>query len=132
MTRARGAAPGTVLVVHPGAELYGADRMVLESVEGLVAGGSRVVVSIPVAGPLTQLLEASGAELRPCETPVLRKAFLGPRGLVALTGIALRSIGPGLRLLREIRPDVVYVSTLTVPLWIVLARLMRIPVVAHV
>ena len=132
MSRAAGAAPGTVLVVHPGAELYGADRMMLESVEGFLAAGSRVVVSLPVPGPLTAAVEATGAQLRPCPTPVLRKAFLGPRGLVQLAGITLRAVGPSLRVLRQIRPDVVYVSTLTAPLWILLARMLRIPVVCHV
>ena len=33
-----------VLVAHPGADLYGSDRMLLESVDGLVVSGHRVVV----------------------------------------------------------------------------------------
>ncbi|MGZ4801547.1 MAG: glycosyltransferase family 4 protein [Acidimicrobiia bacterium] len=122
----------TVLVVHPGAELYGADRMMLESVEGFVERGWRVVVSLPTSGPLVGAIESRGVEVRPCDTPVLRKAFLGPRGLLQLAGISLRALVPGLKLLRSVRPDVVYVSTLTLPMWIVLARCLRIPVVCHV
>lgn len=32
----------TVLLVHPGAELFGSDRMLLESAIGLVEAGARV------------------------------------------------------------------------------------------
>lgn len=32
----------------------------------------------------------------------------------------------------EVRPEVVYVSTLTIPLWALLARMRRIPVLSHI
>jgi glycosyltransferase involved in cell wall biosynthesis len=44
----------------------------------------------------------------------------------------LSGIVPGWRLLRRERPDLVYVSTLVLPLWLLLARLQRISTVCHV
>ncbi|WP_449372194.1 glycosyltransferase family 4 protein [Arthrobacter psychrolactophilus] len=122
----------TVLVAHPNPELYGADRMLLESVRGLVDAGSRVVVTLPDTGPLVSELQASGAIVEICPTPVLRKSYLTPRGLWKLAGETVKDTYLGVKLLLRISPDVVYVSTITVPLWIILAKLTRHPVVAHV
>lgn len=122
----------TVVVAHPSADLYGADRVMLNTVEALLGQQCRVVVTVPCPGPLVAALDATGAVVRFCPSPVLRKRALRPVGLLRLLATSLRSVVPGLRLLRACRPDVVYVSTLTVPLWLVLARLTRHPTICHV
>lgn len=121
-----------VLVAHPSADLFGSDRMVLESVEGLLAGGNDVIVTLPRGGPLVDELERRGVRVRYCPTPVLRRSLLRPLGSVTLVVESLRGLVAGLRLMLEERPDVVYVSTVTLPLWLVLARLTRRPSIAHV
>jgi glycosyltransferase involved in cell wall biosynthesis len=123
---------GTVVVAHPGAELYGSDRMALESMIGLVERGWRVVLAVPTAGPLVTEARQHGVEVELLDSPVLRKSLLRPLALAHLlgdSGPAARRIG---ELLRRVRPDVVYVSTISIPLWIARARLLRIPVVCHV
>lgn len=123
---------GTALVAHPGAELYGSDRMMLETVRGLVERGWRVVVAVPNDGPLVEEAQRLGAETVLLDVPVLRKALLRP---AALAGSAVAALAAARRvhaLLGDLRPQVVYVSTLTVPLWIEVARMRRIPVVCHV
>ena len=122
----------TVLVTNPNADLYGASRMMVETVAAFRAAGWRVVVTSPELGASTVAAETHGAEVVACPNPVLRKTFLAPAGLVRLVWTALRATGPSLRLLRELRPDVVYVNTVVQPLWPALGRLRRIPVVVHV
>jgi len=124
--------PHTVLIANPGADLYGSDRMALETVRALVADGRRVVVAVPEPGPLVPLLEQAGAEVVECPTPIVRKGLLSPRGLVELAGTTLRSIGPGLRLIRGTDAGVVLVNTITPPLWLALSRLCRRLTVCHV
>lgn len=119
------------LVVHPGADLYGSDRVVLETVQALVGGGWTVTASVPSDGPLVPLLIDAGAQVRRCPTPVLRKSALRPRGLVRLVLDTARAIPLGIALIRRTRPDVVVANTLTIPLWTVLARLLRRPVLVH-
>ncbi len=127
-----GPAP-TVLATNPNADLYGASRMFLESVEGMLALGWRVVVSIPQPdGPLLDEIAERGGELRPAPSPVLRKRYLNGPGLVRLLGVALRALPAEIRILREVRPDVIYVNTIIQPLWLVLGRCLGIPVVCHV
>lgn len=122
----------TVLFAHPSAELYGSDRVLLESVSSLTDAGHRVVVTLPVHGPLeTHIAERGGVSVV-CPTPVLRKSALQLRGFVTLLVSTISGILRGWRLIGRLRPDLIYVNTVTVPLWVVLARLAGVPVLAHV
>ena len=122
----------TVLVAHPSPELYGSDRVMLESVSGLVDDGWRVVVTVPTDGPLVAELQARGASVELCPSPVLRKSVLTPRGFARFLRTSAASIVRGTALLRRERPALVYVNTITVPLWPLLARALGVPVLTHV
>lgn len=122
----------TVLVAHPGAELFGSDRMALESVIGLCESGARVVVALPSYGPLVHELRNAGAEVVIVPMLVLRKALLKPDGWLRLISAALRGLGSAWRLIGRVRPQVVYVSTITIPLWPIVARLRGTASVSHV
>jgi glycosyltransferase involved in cell wall biosynthesis len=121
-----------MLVAHPSAQLYGSDRILLESVSAMVSRGWRVVVTVPAAGPLVAELEACGARVVLCRSPVIRKQALAPRGMARLVWDALRSVGPSCRLIVGSQADGIYVNTLTIPTWLVLGRLLGRPVTCHV
>ena len=120
-----------MLVVHPGAELYGADRVLLDSATALAAGFD-VTVVLPGPGPLVGELRALGLPVVLCPMPVLRKAALRPRGALRLLADAVRGVWPALRLIRRHGGAGVYVSTLTLPSWPLLARLAGSPSLCHV
>lgn len=122
----------TVLVAHPGAELYGSDRVLLESVSAFVDAGWSVVATVPVRGPLVHELQLRGARVVVAPTPVLRKSALRPLGIVRLAADVGRGLWHGCRLIRAARPSVVYVSTVTIPLWSLLGYLTRRAVLVHV
>lgn len=122
----------TYLLVHPGAELFGSDRMLLESARGIVDSGARAVVALPEHGPLVEHLRGAGAEVVILPMLVLRKALLRPRGWPTLIRNTLRGAGAAWRLIGRVRPAAVYVSTITIPQWPLLARVRRVPVVSHV
>ncbi|WP_432541218.1 glycosyltransferase family 4 protein [Kineococcus sp. SYSU DK002] len=124
--------PLRVLVTHPGASLYGSDRMLLEAVRALAAAGARVDLVVPQDGPLVGRARELGAEVHVRAVPVLRKSALGVRGAAGLLARSALALARDSALLRRLRPDVVYVSTLTTPTWVVLPRLHRVPVVCHV
>jgi glycosyltransferase involved in cell wall biosynthesis len=121
-----------VLVAHPSADLYGSDRLLLESVEAMVVGGAEVTVVVPSQGPLVPLLQRRGARVLLLDVPVLRRGYLSPKGLVVLAGKALRSLPACRRLLREAGVELLYVNTLTLPTWALAARTAGRPVVVHV
>jgi glycosyltransferase involved in cell wall biosynthesis len=129
---ATGSFETSYLVAHPSADMYGSDRVLLESVEGFTTAGARVTVTLPADGPLVPLLEERGARVVFTPTLVLRKSLLTPRGLIALVSQTITGLRAGRRLIREVRPSVVWTNTITIPLWTVLARFLRIPSVVHV
>jgi glycosyltransferase involved in cell wall biosynthesis len=124
--------PGRILIAHPSAELYGSDRVALESARAFTEAGWDVHVTLTDHGPLVDLLEKLGCAVQVQPAPVLRKAYLSPIGLLRFAIRTARCTPAMIRTLRRIRPEVVYVSTVTVPWWLVLARFARARVIAHV
>ncbi|MGY2130540.1 glycosyltransferase [Blastococcus sp. SYSU DS0617] len=120
-----------VLVVHPGAELYGADRVLLESAAAL-ATRFEVTVALPGNGPLVGELQARGLHVVICRMPVLRNSAMRPRGALRLLADAVRGLLPAVRLIRRHGRAGVYVNTLTLPSWPLLARLAGSPSLCHV
>jgi glycosyltransferase involved in cell wall biosynthesis len=121
-----------VLVAHPGAELYGSDRMLLESVTGLVAAHAIVTVALPTTGPLVDLLVEAGAKVVVGNAFVLRKRLLHPARWGTLLHDLVTGWASARRIIRRTRPDVVYVNTIIQPLWPILAAVRGIPVLTHV
>lgn len=122
----------TVLVVHPGAELYGSDRVLLDSVIGFVGSGARTVVVLPSEGPLADALRDAGAEVLVSPAFVLRKRLMRPSGWGELVRTGWRGATSAWRTIGRIRPDALYVSTITLPIWPVFGRMRRVPVALHV
>jgi len=120
------------VVAHHTPDVYGSDLQLLESVSAVVAGGFGVVVALPHDGPLVPLLHERGARVEFVSVPVLRKSLLTPRGVVTLAGDSVLGLWRAARFLRRHRAAAVYVNTLTIPIWLVAARLTRTPSLAHV
>ncbi len=120
----------SILVVHPSAELYGSDRQMAESVAGFVEAGWSCTVCLPEHGALEHLLPGARVEIAPFT--VLRKALISPRGLAGLLARLPGDLTRAVRLIRSLRPDVVYVSTVTIPCWVLAARLAGVRTVVHV
>lgn len=123
--------PGTLLVAHPSADVYGADLQLLESVSALVERGWRVVVTVPGEGPLVARLQERGAEVGFTDFPVLRRANTSLGGFARMAVDAVVALPRLLRVIRRFRPSVVYVNTVTLPWWLLAARLGGRPVVCH-
>lgn len=104
----------------------------LETVSALVESGAIVTVAIPSEGPLVAEVERRGATAVICVSPVLRKSVMRPTGALRFVRDAAVGFAAGVKLLRRIRPQVLYVNTVTIPLWLGLARLTRIPAICHV
>lgn len=129
--RVRHPGPVRYLIAHPGAELYGSDRVMLETVVALVEDAAEVTVTLPETGPLVDLLIGAGATVRFDPALVLRKSLLRPKNWVASIRAAVRGVRASHRMLRQVRPDAVYISTMTLPLWPLAARMARVPSLLH-
>ena len=123
---------GVVAIAHPGADLYGSDRQLIETVRGLAARHWTVRVYLPDNGPLVPLLTAAGARVETHPFPVLRRSLLSVSGLNRYAREATRAVRDIRAHLAATRPDVVVVNTITIPPWLVAARWAGIPSVCHV
>ncbi|MDQ2845106.1 MAG: glycosyltransferase family 4 protein [Actinomycetota bacterium] len=91
-----------------------------------------VIVSVPSDGPLVSMLQERGALMRFDPVPVVRRSALSARGIARLGSQNVVGAVRLARQLRRARPDVLYVNTMTIPVWIAAARLTRVPVVCHI
>jgi len=71
-----------VLFVHAGAELYGADRILLELAAGLHLRGCAVQVVLPGPGPLHAEMARAGVPTLQRNLGVLRRRYFTPLGLI--------------------------------------------------
>lgn len=122
----------TIVIANPGADVYGSDLQMLESVAALTEAGARVVVVLPEAGVLSERIAARGAECSTLPFPVVRRSHLSVGGLASLGRDFAIALPRLIRFLRKIDPDVLYVNTTTIPLWILAGRSLGIGTICHV
>ncbi|MET1005206.1 MAG: glycosyltransferase family 4 protein [Propionibacteriaceae bacterium] len=103
----------------------------LESVSAMTSQGWRVVVAIPSDGELVPRLRERGAEVRFVSFPVLRRANASIAAFVSMLVSAVTCLPRIYRLIRSLGTSVVYVNTVTLPWWLLAARLARTPVICH-
>ncbi|MEK8073586.1 glycosyltransferase family 4 protein [Rhodococcoides navarretei] len=122
----------SILVSHPSTDLYGSDLQLLESVTALAGSGFPVHVVIPREGPLEKLLVNRGATTEVIPFPVSRKSVLTPKALPGFIIASLVATARSVRLLRRMRPDLIYANTITAPVWILAGWLTGTPTLCHV
>ncbi|MFT3876995.1 MAG: glycosyltransferase family 4 protein [Propioniciclava sp.] len=122
----------TVLLAHPSPDLYGSDLQMLETVTGFVDDDWRVVVVLPKEGPLLPLLVERGAEVRIMRFPVVSRSLLHPRRFLGFVADTVRAQIGAHREIRRVRPSVVWVNTVTCPVWLSAARSAGTRAVVHV
>ena len=125
-------APPGVLFAHAGAELYGADRILLELAAGLKARDYSLQVVLPGPGPLHAELARAGVATRQRNLGVLRRRYFTPLGLA---NRLCRVVGAAFfmrRLIREQGLSIVHSNTTAVLAGALAARLAGVPHVWHV
>jgi glycosyltransferase involved in cell wall biosynthesis len=120
-----------VLMVHPSVDLYGSDRIFLQAVRAC-KDTHLVTVALLSPGILPSIIQAEGAEVTFQQMAVLRRSSLRPFAFAVLLLASMRNLLSALILIHRLNPDVVYVSTTTIPVWLLAGRLSRKPTVNHV
>ncbi len=121
-----------LLIANPSSDVYGSDLQMLESITAMVDLGWRVVITTPDDGPLIPMLEQRGAEVRRLDYPVVRRENTSLAGFIRLGVDTARALPRLFRQIRDVDPSVIYVNTVTLPFWLLAARLSRRGCVCHV
>lgn len=72
----------SILFLHSSSDLYGASRIFLQIVENTVQKGDRAIVVLSEEGPLIDLLNEAGAEIRIFKLGILRRRYMTPWGIL--------------------------------------------------
>jgi glycosyltransferase involved in cell wall biosynthesis len=121
---------GRVIAVHPHSDLYGSDRMFLESVSALAPD---VLAVLSQEGPLADALRCREVTVEIRSFPVLRRIELRTPWKALLFVLRfLRSVVTLTSWLRSRGASVLYVSTIAAPEWLIAGRLSGARVVCHI
>jgi glycosyltransferase involved in cell wall biosynthesis len=121
---------GRTVAVHPHADLYGSDRVFLDSVSTMTPD---VLAVVSKNGPLVDALRDRDIPHVIKDFPVLRRVELRtPIHALAFLLRFLRSVISLTWWLRSQRTSIVYVSTIAAPEWLLAGRLSGARVVCHV
>ena len=121
-----------ILYLHAGAEMYGADKVLLELVKGLDKDEFEPHIILPNDGPLVEALRQVGAQVSVLDYPILRRKYFNPKGIADY----IRSYNFYAKQIalyaREHSIDMVHNNTAAVLEGIYLKRKLKLPLIWHV
>lgn len=121
-----------ILYLHAGAEMYGADKVLLELIKGLDSKEFEAHVILPNDGVLVEALRQVGAQVSVLDYPILRRKYFNPKGIADY----IRSYNFYAKQIalyaREHSIDMVHNNTAAVLEGIYLKRRLKLPLIWHV
>ena len=121
-----------ILYLHAGAEMYGADKVLLELIKGLDRKEFEAHVILPNDGVLVEALHQVGAQVSVLDYPILRRKYFNPKGIVDY----IRSYNFYAKQIalyaQEHSIDMVHNNTAAVLEGIYLKRKLKLPLIWHV
>lgn len=106
----------TILYLHAGAEMYGADKILLQLVTGLDKKRFRPIVVLPNDGVLREKLLANEVETYVVSYPILRRKYFTPKGIFSYVSHYKKACKNIIDLLHEnkVKIDIIHVNTMAV------------------
>ena len=121
-----------ILYLHAGAEMYGADKVLLELIKGLNPQEVEAHVILPNDGVLVEALRKFGAQVSVLDYPILRRKYFNPKGILEYLKSYRRYSQKIAQYVRENGIDLVHNNTTAVLEGIYLKRKVKLPLIWHV
>ena len=121
-----------ILYLHAGAEMYGADKVLLELIKGLDKDEFEPHVILPNDGPLVGALGQVGAQVSVLDYPILRRKYFNPKGIVDYIRSYHFYAKQIASYAKEHSVDLVHNNTTAVLEAIYLKRKLKLPLIWHV
>ena len=121
-----------ILYLHAGAEMYGADKVLLELIKGLNPQEFEAHVILPNDGVLVEALRQVGAQVSVLDYPILRRKYFNPKGILEYLKSYRRYSQKIAQYVRENGIDLVHNNTTAVLEGIYLKRKVKLPLIWHV
>ena len=121
-----------ILYLHAGAEMYGADKVLLELIKGLNKDEFEAHVILPNDGVLAGALESVGAKVKVIDYPILRRKYFNPKGILEYFGSYNRYSKKIAEYAKENGITLLHNNTTAVLEGIYLKRKLKLPLIWHV
>ena len=121
-----------ILYLHAGAEMYGADKVLLELIKGLDRQEFEAHVILPNNGVLVETLRQFGAQVSVLDYPILRRKYFNPKGILEYLKSYRRYSKKIVQYVRENGIDLVHNNTTAVLEGIYIKRKVKLPLIWHV
>ena len=121
-----------ILYLHAGAEMYGADKVLLELIKGLDQDAFEAHVILPNDGVLVAALENVGAKVKVIDYPILRRKYFNPKGILEYFGSYNRYSKQIANYAKENGITLIHNNTTAVLEGIYLKRKLKLPLIWHV
>ncbi|MEY8462810.1 glycosyltransferase family 4 protein [Streptococcus merionis] len=121
-----------ILYLHAGAEMYGADKVLLELVKGLDKNKFEAHVILPNNGALFEELKKVGAYVKVVHYPILRRKYFNVQGIVHYIRDYFKYSKVLLDYVREYKINIIHNNTTAVLEGIYLKKRAKIPLIWHV
>lgn len=121
-----------ILYLHTGAELYGADIVLLELLKGIDKTLFNPIVILPSDGKLVEKLRENNIEVHIMQYPILRRQYFTIRGIMCYVSSYIKSSRAIAGFLKNRKISAIHVNTIAVLEGIYLSRVMKVPVIWHI
>lgn len=121
-----------ILYLHAGAEMYGADKVLLELIKGLDKEVFEAHVILPNDGVLVGALEKVGAKVKVIDYPILRRKYFNPKGILEYFGSYNRYSKQIAKYAKDNGITLIHNNTTAVLEGIYFKRKLKLPLIWHV
>lgn len=121
-----------ILYLHAGAELYGADIVLLELLKNLDRNKFKPYVILPCDGPLVNKLRENNIWVEIIEYPILRRKYFNPKGIFNYGKDYLKYSKNINKIVKEKNIDIIHTNTMAVLEGIYIKKITKLPLVWHI
>ncbi|WP_100665806.1 glycosyltransferase family 4 protein [Leuconostoc citreum] len=121
-----------ILYLHAGAELYGADKILLELLSGIDKKKFEPIVLLPNDGPLVDKISRLGVKVNILKYPILRRKIFTPLGIIKYVYNYIRYSFKISSFVRKNNIDILHVNTAAVLEGAFIKLFNKKPIVWHI
>lgn len=122
----------TILYLHSGAELYGADQILLNLVCNLDKEAFNPIVVLPCDGPLVEILNQNNIETKIIKYPIVRRKYFNFKGIFSYLFSYFTSVKQIIKFAKEKDVELIHNNTIAVLEGIIVSKKMHKPLITHV
>ena len=121
-----------ILYLHTGAELYGADIILLTLLGNINRKKYNPIVVLPTNGPLVEKIREIGVQVEVIDYPILRRQYFTPKGISDYVRTYLGACKKITAFAMENDISIIHVNTIAVLEGIYVSRKIAVPLLWHV